>query len=136
MWHLLSFEVLHDYDPGLDGITVPVVLSNSTGRKKVLAKLDTGSTFCIFQREHGEELGFDIESGILEWIGAGVSAFKAYGHEVSITALGYQLDTIVYFAAPFDFPRNVLGRRGWIEIFRLGIVEYDKKLYVSRYDDP
>ena len=42
-------------------------------------------------------------------------------------------------AAPSSIPafgRNILGRRGWIDVLRLGIVDYEGALYVSRYDDP
>lgn len=136
MAYSLSFELLHKYDPSLDGITVPVIISNSAGNKKVLTKLDTGARSCIFQREHGEALGIDIEKGQREWFGTAAGGFVAYGHEVSLSALGYQLDTTVFFSHDFDFPRNVLGRQGFIQKLRLGIIDYDGNLYVSRYDDP
>jgi hypothetical protein len=59
----------------------------------------------------------------------------AYGHELTLSALGYQFDVTVYFAADQSFPRNVLGRHGWLQQLRLGIVDYDGKLYASRYDE-
>ena len=46
-----------------------------------------------------------------------------------------QLDAMVYFAAEYGFPRNVLGRRGFIDRLRLGIVDYDGVLLASAYDD-
>jgi hypothetical protein len=42
---------------------------------------------------------------------------------------------MVYFAANQSFTRNVLGRRGWLDQVRPGIVEHDGKLYLSRYDE-
>jgi hypothetical protein len=46
----LLFRVTHDYDPALDSITVPVILSIGQARVKLLAKVDTGASNCIFQR--------------------------------------------------------------------------------------
>lgn len=128
--------MLHQYDPTFDSITVPVVLSNSASQPKIFAKLDTGARYCIFQREHGEVLDIDIESGSPMKLDTLAGSFLTYGHEVTIAAIGYEFDATVYFTALFNSPRNVLGRRGWIEKFRLGIVDYDGRLYVSRYDDP
>jgi hypothetical protein len=134
--HLLPFDTLHKYDPSDDSIGVPVVLSHGGGSAKTLAKVDTGARYCVFQREHGEALGLEIERGIKVDLGTLKGSFVAYGHNVMLSALGYELDTIVYFTEDYNCPRNVLGRRGWIEQFRIGIVDYDGSLYVSRYDDP
>lgn len=131
---LLSFETLHNYDAGDSGITVPVTLVGAQRKLKLEAKLDTGSAFCIFEREVGERLGFNIEDGYPEWIGTATGRFKAFGHEVTLMTLGYQLDVIVYFAEQPDFGRNVLGRYGWMQQLKLGIVDYDGRLYVGRYD--
>ena len=136
MPHSLSFNILHNYDASLDSITVPVILSNSYASVKILAKLDTGASNCIFQREHGEELGIDIEKGQPRHFGTGAGSFLAYGHDISLSALGYQFDVTVFFSFHLGFPRNVLGRRGWIEQVRLGIIDYEGKLYASKYDDP
>jgi len=57
------------------------------------------------------------------------------GHEVSITAFGYQFNVIAYFTAMHDFKRNVLGRHGWLQQMRIGIIDYDGQLYLSAYDD-
>ncbi|HXG66494.1 MAG TPA: hypothetical protein VNO70_15450 [Blastocatellia bacterium] len=136
MAHTLTFSTLHNYDPAQSGITIPVELS--VGQAKVIvpdAKLDTGASLCIFQREYGEALGFSIESGIQERIRTATGIFLAYGHEVSLIALGIQIDVIVYFAALTGFNRNVLGRRGWIQHMRLGIIDYESKLYISAYDE-
>jgi hypothetical protein len=42
---------------------------------------------------------------------------------------------IAYFTAMHDFKRNVLGRKGWLQQMRIGIIDYDGKLYLSAYDD-
>jgi len=80
-------------------------------------------------------LGLDVESGSLLRIGTVTGAFDAYGHTVTLETLGYAFDVTVYFAADESFSRNVLGRRGWIDRLRLGLIEYQSKLYLSRYHE-
>jgi hypothetical protein len=101
--HLLGFDFLHEYDPAETGIGVPVVLSVRTAQAELRAKLDTGASCCVFEREIGEDLGLDIESGAPELIWTATGSFLTYGHEVSITASGYQFNYIVYFTAMHDF---------------------------------
>ena len=59
----------------------------------------------------------------------------AYGHEVVLETLGLQLQTVVYFAESYEVKRNLLGRQGWLQLIRLGIVDYDSELYLSMYDE-
>lgn len=135
MPHLLGFNFIHEYDPAEAGIAVPVVLCVGPAQTEVQAKLDTGATCCVFEREIGEDLGLDIESGAPERIWTATGSFLAFGHEVSITAFGYQFNVIAYFTVMRDFKRNVLGRKGWLQQLRIGIIDYDGKLYLSAYDD-
>jgi hypothetical protein len=132
--YTLNFEDLYEYDAGVSGITLPVELSSGAGNVKLLAKLDTGATYCVFQRERGEELGLNIEGGEREEISTPMGSFIAYGHEVTLSALGFQLDIVAYFAAHHGLPRNVLGRFGWMQRLRVGVVDYEGKLYLGRYD--
>jgi hypothetical protein len=135
--HTLDFQTLHLYEPTSSGITIPVELS--VGRERVTisnAKLDTGSSFCIFQREYGDMLGLDVEQGVETCIATPTGTFLAYGHEILLSALGHEFLVTVYFASFQGFIRNVLGRHGWLNKVRLGIIDYDGKLYVSAYDEP
>jgi hypothetical protein len=59
---------------------------------------------------------------------------KAYGHDITLQALGFQFDLTAYFTEMFAFGRNVLGRFGWMQQEKLGLVDYEGKLYVGRYD--
>ncbi|MGH9946700.1 MAG: hypothetical protein ACRD6X_05830 [Pyrinomonadaceae bacterium] len=63
MAHDLSFEKTSLYDPGESGISIGVELRIGSASEVFEAKLDTGATFCVFEREIGERLGVDIESG-------------------------------------------------------------------------
>jgi hypothetical protein len=107
---LLNFE---RSGPAEAGIAVPVVLSVGISQTEVKAKLDTGATCCVFEREIREDLGLDIESGAPERIWTATGAFLAYGHEVSITAFGYQFNVIVYFTSPLDGCSIHSRRLGW-----------------------
>jgi len=60
--------------------------------------------------------------------------FRVFGHEVILEVMGYSLETTVYFAEDQGFQRNVLGRNGWLNRYRIAIVDHDQLLYVSPYD--
>jgi hypothetical protein len=98
------------------------------------AKVDTGASYCIFERTHGEVLGLDIEGGTPQIFGTAAGSFLAYGHEVTLSVLGIETITTVYFAADENFTRNVPGRQGWLNRVRLGLIDYDGSLYLSAYD--
>jgi predicted aspartyl protease len=97
------------------------------------AKIDTGSTFCVFQRLHGELLGLDIESGIDISIGTATGSFRAFGHEVTLNVFGIETVSTVYFAENDYFDRNVLGRTGWLNRVKLGLIDQEGKLFLSEY---
>ena len=128
----LEFRSLHNYDPGKSGISVPITLSSGSASVALNAKVDTGATYCIFQRLYGEDLGLDIERGHQQLIGTPTGSFVAYGHNVGLSVLDFEFDAVVYFAADDSFSRDVLGRHGWLNRVQLGIVDYEGKLYLDR----
>ena len=126
----LTFQSKHDYSRSVSGIEVPVGLKAGNGLSvRLLAKVDTGATNCIFQRDYAEQLGIDVESGERRTFRTAVGAFDAYGHTVTLSC------PVVYFAAPSGYSRNVVGRSGWLDRFRLGLVDHDLTLFLSHYDD-
>jgi hypothetical protein len=58
----LSFNVEHNYS-ATEGISVLVTLRHGQDKVSFDADVDTGSTFCIFNRGHAETLGLNVESG-------------------------------------------------------------------------
>jgi hypothetical protein len=78
--HQLSFKLLYLYNTIESGITLEVVLGTDNKEQRVAAKLDTGASFCIFQREYAEALGLDVASGERISIGTATGTFIAYGH--------------------------------------------------------
>jgi hypothetical protein len=132
--HSLRFNVEHNYSAA-ESINVVVTLRQGQDKVSFDADVDTGSTFCIFNRGHAETLGINVESGKPTRFKTVMGSFDAYGHMLTLETLGYSFDVTVYFAANESFTRNVLGRRGWLDQVRLGVVEYEGKMYLSRYDE-
>jgi hypothetical protein len=75
-----------------------------------------------------------IETGLRNTIGTATGSFSVFGHDVTLIIEDYQLDVMVYFAENENFNRNVLGRRGAIENLKICLIDYDGKLYLSRYE--
>jgi Aspartyl protease len=130
----LSFTESINYDAGQPSITVPITLSVGQARVDCDAKVDTGSSNCIFARNVGEELGLDIETGLRLLVGTVTGTFVAYLHEVNLSLASFEFSGLVGFAEGKEFRRNVLGRRGFVEQIVLGLVDYEGTLYLSRYD--
>jgi hypothetical protein len=130
----LEFDKLLLYDSGKSGIAVPVLLQVGNQVVSIDAKLDTGSSHCIFQRFVGERLGLNIESGYLTRILTTTGAFIAYGHNITLSALDFNFDSLVYFAKDDDFTRDVLGRHGFLNKVQIGIRDYQGEFYMSHND--
>lgn len=133
MTHQLMFASVYDY--GTEAIIVPVELRLADKTVRADAYLDTGSTFCVFKRELATALGLDVETGTPLRLSTVTGSFDAYGHMLTLETLDYSFDVTVFFAAHESFTRNVLGRRGWLDQVRLGVVDYESKLYLSRYNE-
>jgi len=133
----LTFQSKHDYSDAQAGIEVPISLAVAGERTvRLRAKVDTGASFCIFQREYAEQLGIEVESGRHQEVRtANGGSFSVYGHMVTLSCLDWEFETMVYFATPDEFKRNVVGRTGWLQHFRLGLIDHDAVLFLSHYDD-
>ena len=131
-----TFGISHTYTDRENGIAVPVTLLFGEERIEIPAIVDTGSTFCLFQRRFGDALGLDVESGMRQEFRTAAGQFLAYGHELTLSTLGIEVDATVYFFADEAIRKNVLGRRGWLDRVRLAIVDYEQVLYLAPYDSP
>lgn len=120
--------------PSADGIELPVELKVANERVELIARLDTGAAHCIFERAYAERLGLDVESGRLQHFRTMAGSFVAYEHEVTIHTLGIEFAADVFFARDSAFNQNFLGRAGWLDRLRVGIVDYDRLLLLSPYD--
>ena len=132
--YAIEFSTLHEYDTLKTGSTLPVTLGYDSLTIDFEAKLDTGSSHCIFERRYGENLGLEIENGTLEKFGTSTAGFFAYGHEIVLTVLEIETVATVYFAKEESFTRNVLGRQGWLDRVKLGLIDYEGKLFLNEYN--
>lgn len=131
----LTFTEFYAYDTLLSGITVPIKIILGKDTVAFDAKLDTGSSHCIFQRTHGEKLDLEIENGDYHEFSTATGKFSAFGHDVTLSVLGISVFSKVYFASDNYFSRNVLGRNGWLDRINMGLVDYEGKLFLSLYGD-
>lgn len=132
---IVEFSRVYQYDTFLVGITVPVFLSNGLSQAAFKAKIDTGASYCIFERKHAEVLGVDVESGDEIRISTATGYFTAFGHELTLSVLDIETVSTVYFAKEESFTRNVLGRQGWLDRVKLGLIDYEGKLLLSVYNE-
>ena len=88
--------------------------------------------------DHGvaDSLGIDVESGIPLRLRTLAGSFTAYGREVTLRTYNQEWSATVYFhgQGPRIVP-NFLGRTGWLDRIRLGLVHYDQQIYVEQYDE-
>ncbi|MDQ3322509.1 MAG: retropepsin-like domain-containing protein [Acidobacteriota bacterium] len=130
----LSFDEIHFYDTLKTGITVSVILKFGDEFVDFEAKIDTGSSFCIFERKHAERLEIDVESGEEIRISTATNYFSAYKHELRLSVMNIETVSTVYFAKEESFTRNVLGRQGFLDRVKLGLIDYEGKLLLSEYN--
>lgn len=76
---LLAFSERIKYLDDEEGVTLEVWLSSDRLLKfPVDAKLDTASTFCVFQRRYAELLDLEVENGTPQKIRTATGSFTAY----------------------------------------------------------
>ena len=131
----LNFEKLVSFDTRQEGIYLDVEIIYAETSVKINAKIDTGATYSIFERRFGEELGLDIESGMRQRFGTAAGNFYGYGFRVTLITAEIELDSMVFFAEEESFNKNVLGRLTWLDNLLIGLVDYEGKIYLSKYGE-
>jgi hypothetical protein len=135
MAYQLGFDHRHDYErDSHKGISVPLIMSANGVGIMLTAKLDTGADYCLFDRKWADLLRIDVESGRRRTFSGLGGRFDAFEHEVLISAFDLEFTSLVYFTGEVDVARDLLGRNGWLDHFRLAIVHYDREIYLSPYD--
>jgi len=133
--HPLSFRVRYPYKPDKRGVSVPVSLISGTETVKLFASVDTGAEYCLFERGFAEALLIEPEQGTRLDFETVTGTFRAWGHELTLDILGVRTHAVVYFFDNPEIKKNVLGRNGWLNRVRLGVVDHDLFVYLSAYDD-
>jgi hypothetical protein len=114
-------------------IWIPILLRSGQSSVSVRACIDTGSTYCIFESDLAIELRIDLTSGVRSKFRTANSSFEAFGHEVEIVAKGVTTHSTVYFFADPTIKKNVLGRNGWLDRVRFGLVHHESLLYLDTH---
>ena len=78
---------------------LPVALRYGGRETDLFARVDTGASFCIFQRVHAETLGIVVEPGVPARISTVTGSFVAYGHRVALSVLGIEVEAMAYLPA-------------------------------------
>lgn len=131
----LNFSQRYQYDSLASGITIETILHHGDLEITCEAKIDTGSQLCLFEREIGEYLSLEIERGLKVESATLAGTLTAFRHGITLKTLGLTFNTFVYFLLSHSIQRNILGRQEWLQLIRLGIVDYDNEIYLSTYDD-
>jgi hypothetical protein len=129
----LDFDLEHLYpDDPARGIQLPVRVEAGDRSARLVAYVDTGAPYCIFQSDYAEFLGLELARGIpIQVIPAGGGVIEAFGHTVNLEVLEQRVESVVYFTNHPGYRRNVLGRQGWLHHFKFGLVHYESKLYLG-----
>jgi len=61
-------------------------------------------------------------------------SFITYGHQLTLSVLEIDFEAYVYFAVQERFARNVLGRIGWLDRIKVGLIYYDRQVFLSPYE--
>jgi hypothetical protein len=131
----LTFSDRFDYSR-FNSIRFPLTLSTAVDNEILIRpQLDTGSTFCIFQRPYADLLGLETERGTEQRIRTATGSFTAFGHEIMMAVGQLEWHAVVYFAAHEDFQINVVGRLGFLDRLRVGLVDYEQLLYLGAYEE-
>ncbi len=128
----LTFSERLKYADNLQGINIEIALSVETDSPIIAdVKLDTGSTYCVFQSQYAELLNLETEKGEPEIIRTATGKFLAYGHEITLTIANLEWDAAVYFAADENFPVSVVGRIGFLDRLQIGLIDYTQNLFLN-----
>ena len=87
----LTFDKTHYYNTLKPGLSLTAILHHGQESVECEARLDTGSSHCIFKRAHGELLGLDIESTVAENIGTVTRFVQGASSHRHDRSLGYSL---------------------------------------------
>ena len=133
MSYQLDFTHRHFY-PSKSGIKLPItLLSDSNIFVDFSANLDTGSTHCIFEKKYADWLELDVKSGTPLKVSTATGYFQSYGHEVTLSFFDMEWQAVVYFAENESFYVNVLGRLGFLDRLKIGLVDNEDLIYLALY---
>lgn len=94
----LDFTTRHLYETEeAIAVTIRLISSHSLSAG-VLAHIDTGNTFCVFDRAYADILGLNLTDGIEERISTATGSFYCFGHELTVSV--FDLNGKLLFTSP------------------------------------
>lgn len=139
----LSFSFQYDYQSSDvdDRVRVPMRLRLNRTTPMLLPVPDTGSSFNIFRAPIAKVPGISYQDGYPRTVGTATGTFQAYEVDVTLEAIDASLlfETTVHFAPwpPGVEPQpGVLGLRDFATKLKIGLVHYDRMLYLADYNEP
>jgi len=127
----LNFPVRRQFRTSENGIIIPCSLLSGNLIIDSYAKVDTGSEYCLFQREVAEELQIEVENGFPIKLSTLTGSFTCYAHTVLLDTFGIQFESVVLFHPGRNTSRNILGRVGWLNNLHLGLTMDDELIYLG-----
>jgi hypothetical protein len=79
-------------------------------------------------------LNIEIETGELKIFWTATGRVETFGHLVEIDVLGLKVESMAYFFTDEVIKKNLLGRAGWLDRVRFGLIDHDLDLYFAGYD--
>lgn len=119
----VEFDFACEYESTGDGILVPVRIVHTGKSVELTARLDTGAAHCLFHRSFADLLDISWQQGLPQSYRTVVGNFRAYGHELTLHTWEFQ----------WSANSNYLGRTGWLDRVRLGLVHYDQRILIAGY---
>ena len=126
----LDFDSDFAYEESSAGILIPIRLIHNSRSVELSARLDTGAADCLFDRFYADILKLP-DVGVARSYRTVTGSFQAFGHEVTIETLGLRWSALIFFHAMGNPAHSFVGRRGWLDRVRLGIVHHDRKLFLG-----
>jgi len=136
MTYQLSFSTRLSIIQDETGFLVPIIMSVGDQEVKIESYLDSGAKYCVLPRWVGEDLGLDVEAGETVQLKTGAGPMPAHLHYVTLCVGDLVFDDAPVCVAKYpEFDRCLLGRGGWLQSVRFGLVAYDDHLFLSLYDE-
>ncbi len=135
----LSFAAAFDYGRLARlsrGVFAPVILTTGMVSTRIIeARIDSGSSSCVFGRQWADALGLNWEAGDPLTISTASGMFFAHLHEITIQLLDFEWAAWVAFAEwdtqPPSPARDVLGLNGFFDHFLTAIDDRAERLYLE-----
>jgi len=109
-------------DPSLVFPAVVVGIVGPTGAEDLLAIIDTGATYSLFNGRRARSIGLDLMAGKPIRLGGLSGSLSARLHRVTLEILGANIDCEVAFSES-EIQRELLGRHGLFPKVRFGFRE-------------